>query len=239
MKVRYLIKFTKDSDIKFISHLDLMRTLQRIIRRSKLNVEYSQGFNPHMNTSLCQPLSVGVYSSSEYLDIYLEEKVKTIELIEALNKVSSRGIKFLYAAEVKENMKSSMALLSAAKYNIKIKYEETENLQQQLGDLFHLANWNIVKKSKSSEKEVDIKPYIYKMGYKIEKGYLIITAVLAAGSRDNLSADLLSKFIIENTEGYKKDSFVLIKRVEMYAKDGDKFIPLDKYCTDSFKQVIH
>jgi len=114
-----------------------MRTLQRIIKRSKLKVEYSQGFNPHMNTSLCQPLSVGVYSSSEYLDIYLEEKVKTIDIIDSLNNVSSKGIKFLYAEEVKDNIKSSMAILSAAKYNIKIKYDDTENLEEQLQGLLH------------------------------------------------------------------------------------------------------
>lgn len=216
-----------------------MRTIQRIVRRSKLKVEYSQGFNPHMNISLCQPLSVGVYSSCEYLDIYLEEKIKTIELIESLNKVSSVGIKFLFAEEVEENLKSLMALLAAAKYNIKIKYNQTEKLEEELESLFHLKNWNIIKKSKSSEKEVDIKPYIHKMSYKIENGYLIIGATLASGSKDNLSADLLSKFIIENTSGYIKDSFVLIKRIEMYAKEGDNFIPLDKFCMNSNKQVIH
>ena len=60
--MRYLIKFTKEENIKFIAHLDLMRTIQRIIRRSGLPVEYSKGFNPHMALSIAQPLSVGVYS---------------------------------------------------------------------------------------------------------------------------------------------------------------------------------
>ena len=46
--MRYLIKFTKDADIKFVSHLDLMRTIQRIVRRAELPVEYSKGFNPHI-----------------------------------------------------------------------------------------------------------------------------------------------------------------------------------------------
>ena len=50
--MRYLIKFTKEANIKFISHLDLMRTIQRIVRRAELPVEYSKGFNPHMSLSL-------------------------------------------------------------------------------------------------------------------------------------------------------------------------------------------
>ena len=76
MKVRYVIKFTKGENIKFIGHLDLMRTIQRIIKRSGLPVEYSKGFNPHMALSIAQPLSVGVYSDGEYLDLVLRDTEK-------------------------------------------------------------------------------------------------------------------------------------------------------------------
>ena len=62
--MRYLTKFTKEENIKFISHLDVLKTIQKNIRRAGLPVEFSQGFNPHMNTSIAQPLSVGVYSIS-------------------------------------------------------------------------------------------------------------------------------------------------------------------------------
>ena len=72
---RYVIKFTKGADIKFIGHLDLMRTIQRIIKRSGLPVEYSKGFNPNMALSIAQPLSVGVYSDGEYLDLVLTESL--------------------------------------------------------------------------------------------------------------------------------------------------------------------
>ena len=87
MKVRYVIKFTKGENIKFIGHLDLMRTIQRIIKRSGLPVEYSKGFNPHMALSIAQPLSVGVYSDGEYLDLVLTESLGVGEVIEKLNKV--------------------------------------------------------------------------------------------------------------------------------------------------------
>ena len=78
--MRYLIKFSKGEGIKFISHLDLMRTIQRIIRRSGVPIEYSKGFNPHMALSLAQPLSVGVYSDGEYMDIVLTEEIKVADL---------------------------------------------------------------------------------------------------------------------------------------------------------------
>ncbi|MGL5085822.1 MAG: TIGR03936 family radical SAM-associated protein, partial [Clostridium sp.] len=71
--MRYVIKYTKGAGIKFISHLDLMRTIQRIIRRTDIPMKYSKGFNPHMALSIAQPLSVGVYSDGEYMDIVLAE----------------------------------------------------------------------------------------------------------------------------------------------------------------------
>ena len=106
MKVRYVIKFTKGADIKFIGHLDLMRTIQRIIRRSGLPAEYSKGFNPHMALSIAQPLSVGVYSDGEYLDLVLTEAVGVGEVLEKLNESAPPTIKFLHATpvEIVENV---------------------------------------------------------------------------------------------------------------------------------------
>ena len=86
--MRYLIKFTKEPNIKFISHLDVLRTIQRNIRRADLPIEYSQGFNPHMATSIAQPLSVGVYSSGEYMDMVLTREMNEEEIIKRLNETA-------------------------------------------------------------------------------------------------------------------------------------------------------
>ena len=100
MKVRYAIKFTKESHIKFISHLDLMRTIQRIIRRAGLPIQYSKGFNPHMDLSIAQPLSVGIYSSGEYMDIVLTEEIEELDIVNKLNKSAPSGIKVIKAVGI-------------------------------------------------------------------------------------------------------------------------------------------
>lgn len=228
--MRYLIKFTKGSHIKFISHLDLMRTIQRVVRRSNLKVLYSQGFNPHMDISLCQPLSVGVYSSSEYLDIYLDEEISGEEIIKKLNGSSNNQIKFLSLVKIEGNLKSSMAMLTAASYSIIIKYDNSDKLEEELKGIWEREIWNILKKSKNSEKEVNIKELIYKINYSIEESGLYIKTIIACGSKENLSPELLSKYIIESTSGYKKDSFVNIQRDEMFASKDGNLVPLDKYC---------
>ncbi len=160
--VRYLIKYTKESEIKFLSHLDLMRTIQRVIRRAKLPIEYSKGFNPHMSISIAQPLSVGVYSTGEYLDAVFIEAFDENEILKTLNENTVGGVKFLSVTKVarKEGQKNqqAMATIDAAKYIIKFKLQDESALD--MDSFLDLSQWTILKKSKSGEKETDIKPLV-------------------------------------------------------------------------------
>ena len=95
-----------------------MRTIQRVIRRADLPMEYSKGFNPHMALSIAQPLSVGVYSDAEYMDIVLVEELEEKEIIDRLNAKTASGIKFLNARKVitkegEKKLPQTMALVDA------------------------------------------------------------------------------------------------------------------------------
>lgn len=232
--MRYLIKFTKGADIKFISHLDLMRTIQKVIRRAEIPIDYSKGFNPHMALSLAQPLSVGVYSDGEYLDAVLREDVDTKEVIEKLNKNSSTNIKFLEASKTEiipneKRVPQAMALLDAAKYTMKIKCFNASKVEEEVKELMEKEDWTILKKSKKGEKMVNIKPLVHELKHWVKDDYLVASALISCGSRENLSADLLAEFIKENTTEVNKEAFVEIKREEMYALKGENLVPLYKY----------
>ncbi|MDP4087649.1 MAG: TIGR03936 family radical SAM-associated protein [Bacillota bacterium] len=233
--MRYVIKFSKESEIKFISHLDLMRTIQRIVRRANLPAEYSKGFNPHMNLSLAQPLPVGIYSKGEYLDLVLTEEMEEEEIKCRLNENAPSGIRFSgvikvpAAAEGEKKVGQIMALLDAAAYRVKIQYDNTSSLEGELDLLLKSQAWNTVKKSKSGEKEVDIKPLIKEFKYSIAGNTMVIEALLACGSRENLSPELFSEYIGANTSGVKKDSFVEIMREEMYTVEGKDFVSINSY----------
>ncbi|WDC83872.1 TIGR03936 family radical SAM-associated protein [Caloramator sp. mosi_1] len=82
---RYVFKLKKIGNTKYISHLDTMRTLHRAIRRAGLPLTYSKGFNPHPSISFASPLSVGVESLAEYIDIEFDSILKAKEIIEKLN----------------------------------------------------------------------------------------------------------------------------------------------------------
>lgn len=232
--MRYLIKYTKESELKFVSHLDLMRTIQRIIRRAKLPIEYSKGFNPHMSLSIAQPLSVGVYSSGEYLDAVFTKEVDENEVLKALNDNTVGGVKFISATKVikkdEKKVPQAMAIIDGAKYIIKFKLKDGEIVD--FNSLLGLEQWNILKKTKSGEKEVDIKPLVKEMKNCIEDGVLVIETLLSCGSRENLGANLLGDFIKSHIKAIKEDAFVDIQRVEMYALKEGKFIPLNEFFSE-------
>ncbi len=71
---RLRLTFTRGEPVKYISHLDLLRLWERALRRARLPVAYSEGFNPHPRFALAMALAVGVTSEAELLDLYLAER---------------------------------------------------------------------------------------------------------------------------------------------------------------------
>ncbi|WP_435788630.1 TIGR03936 family radical SAM-associated protein, partial [Clostridium sp.] len=233
LKVRYLIKYTKESEIKFIAHLDLMRTLQKIVKRSELPIEYSKGFNPHMAVSIAQPLSVGAHSSGEYMDVVLDSDLEEKYILDKMNENTPRGIKILDVVKVipVEGKKKvqAMAIIDAAKYTIKLKCSDELSVKEALKDICETDQWNIVKKTKSGEKMVDIKSLVHEFEFQVENSVLCITSLVCCGSRNNLSSQLIADYMKEHVSTIDKDAFVDIKREEMYAYKDEKLVTLSEF----------
>lgn len=229
--MRYLIKYTKEGNIKFISHLDLMRTIQKVVKRAELPVQYSKGYHPHMAVAIAQPLGVGVYSSGEYMDLILEEEVVEEEIIDKLNGKTASGIKFIKAKKIVEventkKLPQSMALIDACRYTVKIVYTDVTKLEEEMTTLFKKEEWNTIKKSKKGEREVDIKTLIHEIKFWIKGNELVLNMLITSGSREHLSADLVVSYIKENTACSDEDAFVDVKREEMYLLKDEKLVPL-------------
>lgn len=231
--MRYLIKYAKNSEIKFISHLDLMRTIQRVVRRAEIEVEFSKGFNPHMALSIAQPLAVGVHSIGDYLDLVLTSSMNEEELIEKLNNNAPIGVKFLEAVAVPkiEGRKSlqSMAAIDAARYTIKIPVNKKSIGDSEIQELLKKDKWEINKIGKSGERIVDLKPQIKEIKFWEKDEELIIKVLVSCGSKENLSPQLLSEFIISNTSFAHKDKFIDIKREEMYVYKDSEYLTLSEF----------
>lgn len=110
MKLR--MQITKEKEIRFISHLEYVRTIERAIRRAKLPAAYSEGFNPHLKFSLASALGVGVVSMAEFVEIELAEPMEVHEAVQKMTAALPRGIQIM-AADVTAN--NAPALMASAR----------------------------------------------------------------------------------------------------------------------------
>jgi len=121
---RLRLKFGRSHELKFISHLDLMRLWERAIRRAGLPLAYSEGFSPHPRISLAAPLSLGVTSEAELMDIYLTRWISPQNVIIALNQQLPEGVEVLEARPVGLNVASLQSQVRFVEYKVEMEMEE-------------------------------------------------------------------------------------------------------------------
>ncbi len=173
-------KYKKSCELKYIAHLDTLRVFTRAIRRAKLPVSYSQGFNPHALISFVMPLSLGFTSNCEFVDIGFEEINEDIK--QRLSEALPYGfdITECYAPQNKPSD------ITACLYSITFEEGiETEKIET----FFNQKEFITEKKSKRGIKQVDIMPMIFE--HNIEGNTLF--AKLSAGCESTLNPELLVK----------------------------------------------
>ena len=174
MKLR--MQITKDRDIRFISHLEYVRTIERAIRRAKLPAAYSEGFNPHLKFSLASALGVGVVSYTEFVEIELAEPVEIEAAARALDKALPRGIRVLAADAVANNTAALMAEAAGASYVVTLPYDKdiTEAVENY-NDVVELLFKKAAPKRKEKFKEIDVKFYIPEIAVELKDGKTIFS----------------------------------------------------------------
>lgn len=123
------VRFTRGEEVKFISHLDLMKVFERAIRRSGLPIAYSQGFNPHPQMVFGLPLAVGMTSEGEYADFDLTQGIDPEQFIVQVNASLPEAIR-VTAAAAKNAKANIMASIGGADYELEIYLNEELSLAE-------------------------------------------------------------------------------------------------------------
>ena len=169
MKLR--MQITKDRDIRFISHLEYVRTIERAIRRAKLPAAYSEGFNPHLKFSLASALGVGVVSYTEFVEIELAEPMEVELAAKDLDKALPRGIRVLAADAVANNTAALMAEAAGASYVVTLPFaEDISEAVASYNEAEELLFKKAAPKRKEKFKEIDVKFYIPKIAVEQKDG---------------------------------------------------------------------
>lgn len=193
---KFRMQFTKHGDMKYVSHLDMIRLFTRIFHRADLPLAYSEGFNPHPKMSVLLPLSVGLESDCEYIDVSFEEGVSMLDCLKKLKGATPIGLDIVKISEVLENSAKPKEI-RYAEYKIKT---DCKISHDRLDTFLSRENINILKKTKRSEAVANIKPDIMDLRLDSENEIL---AVISAGSQANLKPSVLLSAMEEFIEGFK------------------------------------
>lgn len=203
----------------YIGHLDMVRYFQKVNRRADVDVAYSEGFSPHQKMSFAAPLSVGVYSQGEYFDMEVNSTDSTNEMLERMNAQNVDGVRVLSYKLLPEDAKNAMSVVAGADYLIH--YKEIDG--SVIDSFMAQKEINVIKKTKKSEKEVNIRDMIYEMSSQEDGIYI----KLAQGSAANLKPQLVMEALSQFAEISLPDN-IMYERLDMYCMKDDKLVSLDE-----------
>ncbi len=216
--MRFLVQFRKVGTAVYISHLDLMRTMQRALRRANIPMCYSQGFNPHPILSFAMASPVGMTSHAEYMDIKVEDGADPMQMTHNLIAALPDGISVVRTCTVEDTYPALMSRVSLC--DCAITFPDKKNIESIWQEFMAQEEILVQKHSKKGLRTVDIKPMI--LQHKVTDNSISLR--LCAGSAANLSPTLLAQAFCDFAK-YEPD-FRCLQR-GLFA--GDKEEPKDLF----------
>ena len=213
--MRMIAVFEKSERLRYVGHLDLMRTMQRALRRSGLPISYSKGFNPHIQVAFASALSVGAVGRRELMDVEMEAETDSGTFLAAMNRALPPEMQLSEARAVDDRHPALMASMQAAGYRLEL--EDPEAAAALAGSLeAFLAQESIPaqRKTKSGMKDCDIRPLIHALTMEDQA----LHAVLIQTERESCKPDMLMKALFAFA-GTGESPYRVI-RLQLYGRDG-------------------
>lgn len=206
------LRFKKTGRAIYISHLDLMHTMQRGFSRAGYELKYSEGFNPHPIISIILPLSVGCSSVCELMDFRLKQECRLDRLPVELTAVMPEGIE---AIEAYEPLRKAAELKWLAIEGI-FEYDNRSaaDMAPELIKFFAQDEIIVPKKTKRGMGEFDVKSAIKEIAFNADGNNVKVNAVISA-QEPTLNPELLTEALRLKAEEIAPD-FAKYTRTETY-----------------------
>ena len=212
MSDKLRLRFEKTGRAVYISHLDLMHTMQRAFNRAGLPLKYSEGFNPHPQIAIALPLSVGTGSLCEIMDFKLKAEPDLAALPEQLTAVMPEGIRVLEAYEPQRKVAELKWLQVEGRFD----YDERDpgEMAAALEEFYRQEAIVITKKTKRGMGETDIRPGIREIRFAPGEREVNITSVISA-QEPTINPELLAEALRQLRPEIAPD-FAKFTRIETY-----------------------
>lgn len=211
--------FTKTGEASYISLLDLQRVMQRALKRSKIPVWYTQGFNPHIYMTFAAPLPLGQESLTESLDFRLEqEPCSWQQLQECLKGCLPKGIEVVRI----EPAQADPAQICAAVYEISVPLAYAEMMRTAVDVYMGAPHVFVLKKGKKGySKQLDLKPLVPVVECVQQGQEAVLHLTLPAGNALTVNPALLLAWLEEH--GGPPVWCVRMLRKELKMTNGETF----------------
>lgn len=190
------LRFSKTGQAKYISHLDTNRVFSRAFARAKINLYFTEGFNPHPYMSFSLPLSLGVESLCENVDIRILDDISNDEVKRRMNDALPVGIRIV---DVYDSFMECHEIVFSD-YVYKFEFEDNELALERIKNVLESDEIMALKKGKQGRrrvlKETDIKQFIVNYNASIRNNEIVLNIRLLAGPDKNLNPSLLFDTII-------------------------------------------
>lgn len=218
------LNFSKTGRAIYISHLDINRMMTRAVRRAKLPMWYTEGFNPHPYLTFALPLSLGQSSDCEYMDIRIEGDITDEEIKERLNAVLPEGVKILSVAAPVYDAKE----IEKALYFVKLIFRDADmakNFAEKAQILAEGEELLAEKRGKKGHrkvmKQINLVDFIYDLKFTTAENVVNLQCVLAAGNTNNLNPTLLVE-TLEKQIGIEHETEYIVRR-KLITKNNKTF----------------
>ncbi|WP_374713022.1 TIGR03936 family radical SAM-associated protein, partial [Symbiobacterium terraclitae] len=180
------IRLAKVGLARFLSHLDLQRTVERGLRRAGLPLAFTQGFNPHPRISYASALATGTSSEGEFLDVDLTEPVDPAEFLARANQHLPQGVRVLEARPAPGEGDSLMAQINAAAYRLTVEGADQAALEAAVAAFLAAREVVVAREGRTGTRPVDIRPQVYELAV---TGPGELRALVQTGSQGNLKPE--------------------------------------------------
>ncbi len=197
----YRIYYQKTGILKYVGHLDLMRMIYRIVRKSNLQVIYTQGFNHHPKIKLAPPLSLGIEGLNEFFEIQSNSNYTCQEILQAFSFVDYNEMKIFDVKRLTGNDKRNLDSISSELIKIIPDQKFALNIIEGVKQYENQSSWKITKEKKKKTLELDIKDNVSKIqlltnGLLVEKKLIGINIFDILSSVFNIAREETSTFSI-------------------------------------------
>jgi radical SAM-linked protein len=215
------LRFAKQGRLKYISHLDINRAMARAFKRAGIPLWYTEGFNPHPYMSFSLPLSLGVESLCESVDIRLIDEMDNQNIKNRMNSVLPDDLKIV---DVYDDFRDCSEI-AFSDYVYKFQFSDNDIALEKIKNVLESEQILALKKGKQGRKrilkETDIKQFIDRYGISIRNDVIVLNIRLLAGPEKNLNPSLLFDTIIRLID--MDFEWKSISRISLLDKDYKEF----------------